>query len=135
MSANAALRPEPLTEAERLAEEIAETHLNQPENSGNTADRYQAVVHANRESATLESGPHVSSSSGQETATQKHNIFLDRCICTGRGLKKTTAIRQSCRSNSRFRGNASHCPPFFAYPPATRSAAVFRLLVFFPSEL
>ncbi len=45
--------------------EVAEIYLNNPENAGTTADRYQVVVHTHRKDAAsscanLENGPHVS---------------------------------------------------------------------------
>ena len=46
--------------ADALAE-IAETYLNNPENAGSTADRYQVVIHStDGGGAHLENGPHVS---------------------------------------------------------------------------
>ncbi len=53
--------------------EIAETYLNHPDNAGSTADRYQVVVHTNKDSATLENGPHVS-------AETSRRIQCDCCI-------------------------------------------------------
>lgn len=69
--------PDPI--ASRRADafcEIAETYMNNSENSGSTADRYQVVVHVRAASATnklattpeLENGPHVSAETSRRIA-------------------------------------------------------------------
>ncbi|MDJ0941638.1 MAG: DUF222 domain-containing protein [Woeseiaceae bacterium] len=58
--------------------EMAETYLNNPENSGSTADRYQVVVHHHEGTAAeahLENGPHVS-------AETSERIACDCCVST-----------------------------------------------------
>ena len=64
--------PEPV--AARRADalcEVAETYMNNSENSGSTADRYQVVVHVGGNStreAHLENGPHVSAVTSERIA-------------------------------------------------------------------
>ncbi|MDJ0938248.1 MAG: DUF222 domain-containing protein [Woeseiaceae bacterium] len=59
--------------------EVAETYLNNPENAGTTADRYQVVVHVREDgdahTAHLENGPHVS-------AETSERIACDCCVST-----------------------------------------------------
>jgi hypothetical protein len=51
--------------------EIAETYLGHPENTGSTADRYQVVIHTNKDAnheSHLENGPHVSAETSKRIA-------------------------------------------------------------------
>ena len=52
---------------------IAETYMNNDENSGSTADRYQVVVHVTAETSEIENGPHV-------TAVTSRRISCDSTI-------------------------------------------------------
>ncbi len=62
--------------------EIAETYMNNSENSGSTADRYQVVVHVGTHSASdnphLENGPHVSAVTSRRIA----------CDCSSTAIKE-----------------------------------------------
>jgi len=49
--------------------EIAETYMNNSENSGSTADRFQVIVHVNgNDNAHLDNGPHVSAVTSRRIA-------------------------------------------------------------------
>ncbi len=66
--------------------EIAETFLNNPENAGSTADRYQVVVHVNRDAvggssagdrARLENGPVVSAETSERLSCDCSTYTID----------------------------------------------------------
>nr|MDJ0940862.1 DUF222 domain-containing protein [Woeseiaceae bacterium] len=79
-SAETSERREPVSARRADAlREVAETYLNNPENAGTTADRYQVVVHVREDcdaqKAHLENGPHVS-------AETSDRIACDCCVST-----------------------------------------------------
>ena len=73
VTAETSKEPEPI--AARRADalcEIAETYMNNAENTGSTADRYQVIVHVGARPASdrpgLENGPHVSAVTSERIA-------------------------------------------------------------------
>lgn len=97
--------PEPV--AARRADalcEVSETYMNNSENSGSTADRYQVVVHVNSKpeaDAHLENGPHVSAVTSRRIA----------CDCS------TTTVREDDNGEPLSIGRRSRSIP----PPMRRA--------------
>lgn len=102
--------PEPVSarRADALCE-IAEVFMNNAENSGSTADRYQVVVHVGArlagEQPRLENGPHVSAETSRRIS----------CDCS------TTTIKEDKRGEPLNIGRRSR-----TIPPAMRRALMAR---------
>ena len=110
--------PEPVAarRADALAE-VAETYLNNSENTGSTSDRYQVVVHVRAESSEIENGPCVSAVTSRRISCDCSTTTITECehgepLSIGRRSRTIPpAIRRMLRARDggcRFPGCTSH---------------------------
>ena len=86
--------------ADALAQ-VAETFLNHPENPGNTADRYQVLVHVTAETPHIEDGPRVTAETSRRIACDcslvsvKESVFGEPLSIGRRSRTIPPAIRRA----------------------------------------